>query len=74
MFMVSVITPYLRIHRLSKELKKIDCFGLGEFAEIRLRSHWYGKFFSYVIARSIVFQRVSVLAIILVRKGAVDDW
>ncbi len=66
MLMVFVI-PYLRIRLKSKESKEIDSAEEGKLVD-RI-----DQLFAYVIAGSIGFERVAVLAIGLVRKGAVND-
>ena len=67
--MVLVVTSYLRI----RQIEGIE--GNGMIGEIcrNTATIALAKFFAYIIAGSIGFQRVAVPAIGSVRKAAVDD-
>ena len=69
MLMVLVVTSYLRIRRKCRKWTTEN--EPHRIKEIR-RNPATIAFFSYVIADSIGFRRVDLLAIGLVRKGAVD--
>ena len=57
------MTPYLRYRRKKEGIDGNRPLLDGKFAETRLATIALAKFFSYVIAVSIGFQRVAVLAI-----------
>ncbi len=72
MSIVFVLTPYVRIHRKSKEIAENRPLRAEEIRR-NPATNELAKLFAYAIAGSIEFQRAAVLAIGLVRKGTVDD-